>query len=74
MTSDAIFKLCNTYMESFLSYLPGKTFPWSTDLLLTNFNITNYLACEDINECDVDPTVCGENIACCNLYGTNLLD
>ncbi|CAG5102437.1 Oidioi.mRNA.OKI2018_I69.chr1.g300.t1.cds [Oikopleura dioica] len=26
-------------------------------------------SCEDINECDVDPTICGENIACCNLYG-----
>ena len=27
-------------------------------------------SCEDINECDVDPTICGENIACCNLYGS----
>ena len=29
--------------------------------------------CEDINECDVDPTVCGDDVVCCNLYGKKSL-
>ena len=35
----------------------------------TGFEGDGVDSCEDINECDVDPTICGENIACCNLYG-----